>query len=82
MQQLLQTPENAKHVIAMSPLTIHKIKFFMGQAKVGEERNAIIAKGPRNCNLSANRCMPFVSPLEVEKVMHAMSRNPHNNVDE
>jgi len=61
---------------------IHKIKLFVSQAKISEERNAVIAKSPRNFNLPTYHSVPFVGPLEVEKVMHTMSRNPHNNVDE
>jgi len=54
----------------------------MSQAKISEERNAVIAKGPKNCNLPTNHCMPFVSSLKVEKVMHTMSRKPYNNIDD
>ena len=65
----------------MSPHPIHEIKFFMSHAQISEERNDIIAKSPRNCNLSTDRIMPLVSYLKVKKVMHTMSCNPCNNVD-
>jgi len=54
----------------------------MSQSKINEEHNVVIAKSPRNCNFPTNRCMPFVRYLKVEKVMHTMSRNPYNNVDD
>jgi len=81
MQKLLWAPENTEHVVAMGPQTIPEIKLFMGHAKISEERNTIIAKSLGNYNLSANCCMPFVSSLKVEKVMHTVSCDPCNNVD-
>ena len=81
MQKFSWELENTEHVVVMLPQPVHEIKLFMSHAKICEEHNDIVSKSPRNCNLSANCCMPFVGSLNVEKVMHTVTSNPFSNVD-